>query len=188
MPLYGFAPILIILLFGMACGSKTVATPEPMIHQQAPRIHQQASIEMTDILEMHNWLAYWAAKEQDATKVNHHVSMALALAKNPKHKSDLDGLIREHVSEGHFIHTQKTLKEWLGARQEPAMPHEKLEVKLALALLKERKLEDAQAHVQICIASGTQKVTGEKVLTALTKGDIDYANRLLAEMMEKGTH
>lgn len=148
-------------------------------------LHEAAPVEMTDVLEMNHWIAYWAAKEHNVAEVNHHVSMALALAKNPKHRSDLDGLIREHVSEGHFVHTQTTLKEWLGARPEPGISPEKREVKLALALLKERKMDDAQSHVQVCIASGSQKEVGQKVLNSLLQGDLDHAQRLLAEIMEK---
>ena len=139
MPLYKFAIIFMILLFSISCTGKTATTPEPMIHQEAPMAQRETAVAMTDVMEMHHWLAYWAAKEKDAPKVNHHVSLALILATDPRHRSDLDGLIREHISEEQFIHTQKTLKEWLGGRPEPGMTPEKLEVKLALALLKEKR-------------------------------------------------
>ena len=148
----------------------------------APVTSEAVAVEMSEALELHQWLAYKAVLVENDKEANYHVEQALALATERGHRSDLDGLLREHLPSGHFVHVRQTLKDWLDARPEPGLPQEQLEMQAALALLKDGNVDEAQAQVQHFIASGIEREAGEKILEAITEGDLEAATRFLGEL------
>jgi hypothetical protein len=148
-------------------------------------VELEATVEMSEVAELHHWAAYKATTVQNDFEANYHVEKALALATDTEHQSLLDGLLREHLPSGHFIHTEVTLIEILesGNAHEPELSFSPLHARLAYLLLAEGNIGEAQEQVEhlVTLAAALEKEQGQKILDALTTGDTDTASLLLAE-------
>ena len=132
------------------------------------------AVTMSEVEELHHWIGYKVAlKAMDDKDVVYHVAKIFALATDPKQKSALDGVLVEHMPAGHFIHTKNILKELLGMKAEPQAFPAQLEAKLAVALLKENKMDDAKAQVEhmLTVTTGHAQEEAQEVLDAMLKGD-----------------
>lgn len=146
-------------------------------------------VAMSEESELHHWLGYKIAlAAQDDIHVVYHVQKAFALATDPKQKSVLDGVLVEHMPAGHFIHTKNILKELLGTKAEPASSITQLEARLALGLIKGNKMAEAREQVQHLITATTSptKEAAQEVLEAITRGNLEAATRLLADLSGGG--
>ncbi|MBI2288109.1 MAG: hypothetical protein HYU83_03900 [Chloroflexi bacterium] len=126
----------------------------------------------------------------DDKDVVYHVAKIFALATDRKQKSALDGVLVEHMPAGHFIHTKNILKELLGIKPEPQGFPAQLEAKLALALIKENKTDDARVQVEhmVTVTTGHAKEEAQEALAAMVKGDLAAAERLLTHQSGAGGH
>ncbi len=88
------------------------------------------AVAMSEEMELHHWAIYKAAKVGNDTTAYAHLEKLMVMVTNPKHRSLLDGVLREHLPAGHFIHTYLTMKELLGDRPEPDLTVEQIEAKL----------------------------------------------------------
>lgn len=85
---------------------------------------------MTEEVELHHWAIFKAAKATNDTAAYPHLNKLLEMITDSKHRSAVDGVLREHLPAGHFIHTELTMKELLGDRTEPDMTLVQIEEKL----------------------------------------------------------
>lgn len=90
-------------------------------------------VAMSEEMELHHWAVYKAVKAQNDATAYAHLQKLMVMATDPKHKSLLDGVLREHLPAGHFIHTELTMKELLGDRPEPDLTLEEIEAKLGFS-------------------------------------------------------
>ncbi len=90
-------------------------------------------VAMSEEMELRHWAIYKAAKAQKDTPAYAHLEKLITMISDPKHKSLLDGVLREHMPAGHFIHSWMTVKELLGDRTEPNLTLEEIEAKLGLS-------------------------------------------------------
>lgn len=143
------------------------------------------AVKMSEVEELHHWLGYkLGVLAQNDKDVVYHVEKLFATATDPKQKSALDGVLVEHMPAGHFIHTKNILKELLGTKPEPQAFPAQLEAKLALALLKEKRMDDAKAQVEhmVTVTSGHAKEESQEALEAMLKGDMEAAVRALTHI------
>ena len=143
------------------------------------------AVQMSEVEELHHWLGYkLGVLAQDDKDVVYHVEKLFATATDPKQKSALDGVLVEHMPAGHFIHTKNILKELLGTKTEPQAFPAQLEAKLALALLKEKRMDDAKAQVEhlVAVTSGHAKEEAQEALEAMLKGDMEATERALTHI------
>ncbi len=143
------------------------------------------AVTMSEVEELHHWIGYKVAlKAMDDRDVVYHVGKLFASAADPKQKSALDGILAEHMPAGHFIHTKNILKELLGTKAEPQAFPTQLEAKLALALVKENKADDAKAQLEhtVTVTSGHAREEAQQALEAVLKGDMEAAVRLLTHL------
>lgn len=97
---------LILIIAGLfSAGGSQAAEPPPA---------DGVALEMSEVAELHLRLAYKATTEQNMEEATYHIEKALALVTDPEHQSLLDGLLKEHLPEGHFVHAEGTIKEILG--------------------------------------------------------------------------
>ncbi len=145
----------------------------------------EVAVPMSEIAELHHWLAYEASKAQNDMETVYHVEKALELAIDAEHQSLLDGLLREHLPAGHFFHSEDTMVEILelAEKREPDLSFTLLHASLAQLLLVEGNIGEAQEQVEhlVALATGTEKEQGQQVLDALAIGDTGTATTLLAE-------
>lgn len=87
-------------------------------------------VAMSEEMELHHWAIFKAAKEGNDAVAYPHLNKLLEIITDSKHRSTVDGVLREHLPAGHFIHTWMTMKELLGERTEPEMTVEQIESKL----------------------------------------------------------
>lgn len=90
-------------------------------------------VAMSEEVELHHWAIYKAAKEQNDAAAYAHLQKLMGMVTDPKHLTLLDGVLREHLPAGHFIHTYLTMKELLGDRSEPDLTVEQIEAKLGFS-------------------------------------------------------
>lgn len=149
------------------------------------------AVTMSEVEELHHWIGYKVAlKAMDDKDVVYHVGKIFALSTDPKQKSALDGILVEHMPAGHFIHTKNILKELLGTKAEPQAFPAQLEAKLALALMKENKMDDAKAQVEhiVTVTTGHAKEEAQEALEAMLKGDVEAAGRPLTHQSGNDGH
>ncbi len=178
---------MVTLIFGGGVGLAVVFMAGPLTDAMAAApmpIQVEAAPQMPKVAELHHWLAYKAATVQNDFEANYHVEKALDLVTDAEHRSLLDGLLREHLPAGHFIHTEGTLEELLGASLEPHESLDLLHANLAQLLLDEGNIGEAQEQVEhlVVLATGPEKEQGQRILDALTAGDTETASSLLAEL------
>lgn len=143
------------------------------------------AVAMSEVEALHHWIGYKVALGfTDDKDVVYHVQKLFNTATDAKQKSALDGVLVEHMPAGHFIHTKNILKDLLGEKQEPAQSPIQLEAKLALALVKDNKLEDAQRQVEhmLTLATNAAKEVTQQALEALQKGNPGSAGQLLTTL------
>ena len=87
-------------------------------------------VAMSEEIELHHWVIYKAAKRENDAPAYAHLEKLMKTVTDPKHRSALDGVLREHLPAGHFIHTWMTMKELLGDRSEPDLTLEEIEAKM----------------------------------------------------------
>lgn len=144
------------------------------------------AVKMSEVEELHHWIGYKVAlAAMDDKDVVYHVKVLFDTATDAKQKSALDGVLVEHMPAGHFIHTKNILKELLGDKAAPPQLPLQLEAKVALALLKENKLEDARAQVEhmLTVATGTAKEVIQGAMESLQKGDGEGARQQLTGLV-----
>ncbi len=153
-------------------------------------IELETAVPLSEVAELHHWLAYQASLAQNDMETNYHVEQALALAMNTDHQSVLDGLLREHLPAGHFFHSEDALLEILelAEKRKPGLSFTMLHASLASLLLAEGSIGEAgeQAEHLVALATGPEKEQGQRILDALAAGDTETAMLLLAELSEKG--
>ncbi len=149
------------------------------------------AVKMSEVEELHHWIGYKVAlKAMDDKDVVYHVKQLFDSSTDAKQRSALDGVLVEHMPAGHFIHTKNILKELLGDKVEPQAFPAQLEAKLALAIIKQNKLEDAKAQVahMLTVTTGHSKEEAEEALKALEKADLETAQRVLAHEAGSEAH
>ncbi len=143
------------------------------------------AVTMSEVEELHHWIGYKVALgASDDRDVVYHVRTLFESATDAKQKSALDGVLVEHMPAGHFIHTKNILKDLLGTKLEPTATPIQLEVRLALALLKNGKLEDGKAQLEHMLTVGTDatKEVVQQALQKLKEGDVESAKQGLAAL------
>ena len=90
-------------------------------------------VAMSEEMELHHWAIYKATKTENDVPAYAHLEKLMKTVTDPKHRSALDGVLREHLPAGHFIHTWMTMKELLGDRSEPDLKLEEIEAKLGFS-------------------------------------------------------
>ena len=149
-------------------------------------IELETAVPLSEVAELHHWIAYQASVAQNDMETNYHVEQALTLATDAQHQSVLDGLLREHLPAGHFFHSEDALIEILelAEKRKPELSFARLHASLAQLLLAEGSIDEAREQVEhlVALATGAGKEQGQKVLEALTIGDAETAARLLAEL------
>jgi hypothetical protein len=169
--------VLVVFLAGVLVG-QVAAAPVP--------IELETAVPMSEVNELHHWLALEASIAQNDFEAVYHVEQALALATHAEHQSLLDGLLREHLPSGHFFHVEDTMIEImeLANKRNPELSFTLLHASMAQLLLEEGNTDLAREQVEhlVTLATGTEKEQGQQVLDALTAGDTETASSLLAEL------
>jgi len=145
------------------------------------------TVAMSEELELHHWIVYKADAVQDDMEVAYHLEEALALATDPEHHSLLDGLLEVHHAGGGALHISDTIDEIMhsAGHSEPEEPLELLHASLVHLLLEEGNISEARTQTEhlVALATGTVREQGQEILEAQTKGDIETAKRLVAELI-----
>ncbi len=181
--------VISVLIIG-GFGTTTVVFTAEMIlanvSNQPLSIELEVAVPMSEVGELHHWLAYEASIVQNDFEAVYHVEQALDLATNAEHRSLLDGLLREHLPSGHFFHAEDTMVEILelAEKRNPGLSFTLLHASLAQLLLEEGNTDLAREQVEhlVTLASGSEKAQAQQVLEALTNGDTEAASLLLAEL------
>lgn len=174
--------IVTIFLGGLGTITVIFAADVAMARLAVPTaVGVEAIADIPETIELELWLGYKAAKALDDKEANFHIQKMHDLATDEKQKSALYGIIMEHMPAGHFIHTYTILKELLGDKVEPELPPKTLEVRLALAFMKEGNTSESRAQIEhlLATASGQEKEGYQKAIEALAQGDSEAARLLL---------
>ncbi|MBI2906147.1 MAG: hypothetical protein HYX92_00680 [Chloroflexi bacterium] len=119
----GMATLAVVFLADVVLAKMTQPVPPAGVEQVA----------MSAEMEFRHWAIYKAAKAENDAPAYAHLEKLMPMVTDPKHKSAMDGVLREHLPAGHFIHTWMTMKELLGDRPEPDLTLEEIEAKLSSA-------------------------------------------------------
>ena len=181
--------VILVLIIGGLGTTAIVFTAEMIlanVSSQPISIELEVAVPMSEVGELHHWLAYEGSIVQSDFEAVYHVEQALALATDAEHQSLLDGLLREHLPSGHFFHAEDTITEImeLSNKREPGLSFTLLHASLAQLLLEEDNIDQAREQVEhlVALATGSEKEQGQKILDALTAGDTETASLLLAEL------
>ncbi len=180
--------VILVLIIGGLGTTAVVFTAEIIlanVSSQPISIELEVAVPMSEVAELHHWLAYEASIVQNDFEANYHVEQALILATDADHHSLLDGLLREHLPSGHFFHAEDTMVEILelANKRNPELSFTLLHARLAHLLFTEGNTGEAQVQVEhlVALATGTEKEQGQKILDALATSDTETATTLLAE-------
>ncbi len=119
----GMATLAVVFAADVALANLSRPVPPAGVEQVA----------MSEEMELHHWAVYKAAQAGNDTAAYAHLEKLMGMVTDPKHRSLLDGVLREHLPAGHFIHTYLTMKELLGDRPEPDLTLEQIEAKLGFS-------------------------------------------------------
>ena len=161
-------------------------TPAPTA-TPAPNVATPASGELSKVAELHHWIAHKAVAAQNDEDVVYHLEKALALATGAEQKSLLEGLLREYRTGGQSTHVSDTIKRIMesAGRSQPDLAFESLHASLVYVLLEEGDITEARAqmdHLE-ALATGTVKGQVQKIIEAHSRGDIETAKKLAAELI-----
>ena len=145
--------------------------------------HPEA-IELTAAVEMHHWMALEALKVDDAAEAIHHVEHIIELVTDQEHRHQMEEVL-DRLGASDFHEAEHAIEGMLAGTAELDLELHQLHLRLALAALDERDLEDVTHHVQhfVEVGSATQQAEGGHVLELLEEGDFHGAEHEIEELL-----
>ena len=142
------------------------------------------TIELTEAVEMHHWMALEALKAEDRVEAIHHVDHIIDLLEPGEHQDGMVAIVQSlQAGEGH--EPEHAIEEMLAGTAAPDLNLFQLHLRQALVSLAVNDRADAQHHVEHAqsLAEQDDEAGLHEALEGLEQGELHQAQHEIQELL-----